>query len=477
MVLFKFAGYSHGAKVPAQRPRGVVRRDDGGARALTHHRRMTQNPQPRVTWRTHLSLALLALVYIFSFIDRQVVAVLIEPIKREFGVGDTAIGLLTGLAFGVLYAALGIPVGRLADRGNRRNIVAVCCGLWSLATIACGMVVQFWQLLLARMSVAVGEAGGMAPSIALLSDLYPKERRALAIGVFMMGSNLGLLLGLALGGWIAQHYGWRTTFITFGLPGLVLALLVRLLVHEPRRGGFELAQPVAPAIQEPLLAQVRRLLAMPSLRNVALACGVGGVAAYGYGIWVPSFLVRSHGMSIAHAGLLFGLASGGGAMAGALFGGWLCDRLAQRDARWQIGLPLLGALLSVPAALAFLLWPAADFWQLGTLRVPHAMVFALLFGFFAAWWPALSYNAVSQMVTASERTVAAAVLNLFITLLGVGLGPLVTGFFSDLLAPVYGAEALRWSLAAVCCLFLGTVFFFSLALKTYGPRLRALAVA
>jgi len=147
------------------------------------------------------------------------------------------------------------------------------------------------------------------------------------------------------------------------------------------------------------------------------------------------------------------------------------------NAAGEIGLPLLGALLSVPAALAFLLWPAADVWPLGTLRVPHAMVFALLFGFFAAWWPALSYNAVSQMVTASERTVAAAVLNLFITLLGVGLGPLVTGFFSDLLAPVYGAEALRWSLAAVCCLFLGTVFFFSLALKTYGPRLRALAVA
>ena len=201
---------------------------------------------PRVTWRTHVSLFLLALVYIFSFIDRQVIAVLIEPIKHEFGATDTQMGLLSGLAFGLLYALLGVPVGKLADTYNRRNIVAVCCGLWSLATLACGMAAQFWQLLLARMSGAIGEAGGMAPSISIVSDLYPKERRSFAISLFMMGPNLGVLIGLALGAWIAQHYGWRVTFAAFGIPGMLLALLVWWWVQEPRRGGFEVAAAPAP---------------------------------------------------------------------------------------------------------------------------------------------------------------------------------------------------------------------------------------
>src|SRR5574337_1340889 len=172
-----------------------------------------------VTWRTHLSLLLLSLVYIFSYIDRQVIAVVIEPIKHEFGLSDSAMGVLSGLAFGVMYAGLGIPVGRFADSHSRRKIAAVCATLWSLATMACGLAMNFWQMLLARMSVAVGEAGGMAPSISLISDLYPKKNRALAISVFMMGPQLGLLIGLVVGGWIAQHYGWRHAFIWLARRG------------------------------------------------------------------------------------------------------------------------------------------------------------------------------------------------------------------------------------------------------------------
>jgi MFS family permease len=434
------------------------------------------NP-PGVTWRTHLSLALLGLVYVFSYIDRQVIAVLIQPIKQEFGVSDTLMGLLTGLAFGLLYAAMGVPMGRLADRGNRRAIVAVCCALWSLATMACGLAGQFWQLLLARMSVAIGEAGGMAPSISLVSDLYPKHRRSLAISLFMMGPHLGVLIGLAVGGWVAQQYGWRAAFLVFGAPGIALGLLVWLCVPEPRRGGFETAAPAAPAAQESLGAQMLRLLAQPAFRHLAVGCGIAGIAGYGYGIWTPSFLVRTHGLSIAHAGLMFGVASGLGAISGALFSGWICDRLTQRDPRWQIGLPMLGLLLCVPAALAFLLWPAGDYWLLAGLKVPHAMVFAMLFGFLASWWPSLAYSATSQMVAAGERAVAAAVLNLFITLLGAGAGPLVTGLLSDLLTPQYGEQALRWSLVSVSCLFLLTVVFFAWAVQPYRRRISALAAA
>lgn len=434
---------------------------------LPHH-------PPRVTWRTHLSLALLALVYIFSFIDRQVIAILIEPIKTEFGASDTQMGLLTGLAFGLLYAALGVPVGKLADRYNRRAIVAVCCGLWSLATMACGFAHHFWQLLLARMSVAIGEAGGMAPSISLVSDLYPPKQRSFMISLFMMGPNLGVLIGLALGGWIAQHHGWRATFVWFGAPGVVLAVLVMLLVREPRRGGFETAAALAQVQQQPsesLWTQVRRLLAITAFRRLALACGMAGIAGYGYGVWTPSFLVRTHGLSIAQAGLLFGVASGVGAVVGALCSGWLCDRLVARDVRWQLGLPLVGVVVSIPCAIAFFVWPTTGVWMLGGLGVPHALAFAMAFGFFASWWPSLSYSATSHMVGSNERSVAAALLNFFITLFGVGAGPLVTGMVSDWLTPVFGVQALRWSLVCVMLLMVPTALLLATALKPYRTRL------
>ncbi len=425
---------------------------------------------PTVSPRAHLSLALLALVYIFSYIDRQVISILIEPIKREFGVSDTAMGMLTGLAFALLYAGLGVPVGKLADRGNRRNIVAVCCALWSVATLACGLVPRFWMLVVARMSVAIGEAGGMAPSIALVSDLYPKERRSLVITLFMMGPHLGVLIGLALGGWIAQQYGWRATFVCFGAPGLVLAALVWLLVREPRRGAFE-----APAPADAGPSRMLALLAIPAFRNVCLACGVAGIAGYGYGVWTPSFLVRSHGMTIAHAGLVFGVTSGIGAIVGALLSGLLCDKLVRRDPRWQLGLPMLGVALSIPAALAFFLWPSGGYWMLGALKVPHPIAFAFIFALFASWWPALSYSATSHMVPAHQRSTAAATLNLFMTLFGLGIGPMAIGFLSDRFVPLYGQQGLRYALASAMCLMVCSVVLYGLAMTPYRVRLAAMA--
>jgi MFS family permease len=437
-------------------------------------------PPAAVTWRSHLSLALLGLVYIFSYIDRQAIAVLVEPIKREFGVSDTAMGLLTGLAFGLLYAGLGVPIGRLADRANRRNIVAVCCTLWSMATMACGVAVQFWHLLVARMAVSIGEAGGMAPSISLVSDLYPKRHRSLAISLFMMGPHFGVLIGLGLGGWIAQHYGWRSAFLWLGAPGVILGPLVWLLVREPPRGGFETpptasapASALSPA-RESMWDGLWRLLSIPAFRWLCLGCGIAGISGYGYGVWVPSFLVRTHELTIAHAGLVFGVASGVGAVAGALVSGWLCDRLVTRDVRWQIGLPIIGVLLAIPAALALFLWPAGGHWMLGSVKVPHPIGFALLFGFFASWWPSLSYSAVSQMVPAHERATAAAVLNLFVTLFGVGAGPLVTGMISDVLTPLYGVQALRYALVAVVSLMALTAGLYAFALEPYRRRLQAL---
>lgn len=438
-----------------------------------------QTPPPTVNWRTHLSLALLALVYIFSFIDRQVLSILLEPIKQEFGASDTQMGLLTGLAFGLIYALLGIPVGRLADTKNRRNIVALCCGIWSLATAACGFATQYWHMLAARMSVAVGEAGGMAPSISIVSDSYPPKMRSFAISLFMMGPNLGTLLGLVIGGMVAQYYGWRSVFLAFGIPGVILAVLVYLFVKEPVRGAYEAPRPAAAAkeAREPMLKQVGRLMGMKPLRYICLACGMAGVAGYGYGVWAPSFFIRIHGMSIAHAGLVFGVASGSGAVLGAMFCGWLSDKLTQRDARWQLRLGAIGTLCAVPAGLAVFFWPVSDFWMLGSIKVPFAMLFAMIFGFFGAWFATLSYSAVSQMVNANERSVAAALLNLFITLLGVGAGPLVTGILSDYFAKTHGTDGLRWALSGVTCMFLFTVLFFVLAINPYKQRLQQMKSA
>ena len=438
-----------------------------------------QTPPPVVNWRTHLSLALLALVYIFSFIDRQVLSILLEPIKHEFGASDTQMGLLTGLAFGLIYALLGIPVGRMADTQNRRNIVAVCCGVWSLATAACGFATQYWHMLIARMSVAVGEAGGMAPSISIVSDSYPPKMRSFAISLFMMGPNLGTLLGLVIGGMVAQYYGWRSVFLAFGIPGVVLALLVFLFVKEPVRGAYEApkAKPVADAPRESMFKQVSRLFGMKPLRYICLACGMAGIAGYGYGVWAPSFFIRIHGMSIAHAGLVFGLASGLGAVFGAMFCGKLSDKLTQRDPRWQIRLAAIGTFLAVPAGIAVFFWPVSDFWMVSSIKVPYAMAFALIFGFFASWFATLSYSAVSQMVQSSERSVAAALLNLFITLLGVGMGPLVTGVLSDYFAKTHGTEGLRWALMGVTSLLFFTVLFFALAVNPYKQRLQQLQSA
>lgn len=438
-----------------------------------------QTPPPVVNWRTHLSLALLALVYIFSFIDRQVLSILLEPIKQEFGASDTQMGLLTGLAFGLIYALLAIPVGRLADTHNRRNIVALCCGAWSLATAACGFATQYWHMLIARMSVAVGEAGGMAPSISIVSDSYPPKMRSFAISLFMMGPNLGTLLGLVIGGMVAQYYGWRSVFLAFGIPGVILALLVYLFAKEPARGAYEAPKvaPVAAAPREPMLKQVSRLLRMKTMRYLCLACGMAGVAGYGYGVWAPTFFIRLHDMSISHAGLVFGLASGSGAVLGAMFCGWLSDKLTQRDVRWQLRLAAIGTFCAVPAGLAVFFWPVSDFWMLGSIKVPFSMVFAVLFGFLGAWFPTLSYSAVSQIVTASERSVAAAVLNLFMTLLGVGVGPLVTGVLSDYFAQTHGTAGLRWALSGVTCMFLLTALFFALAISPYKQRLEQVKTA
>ena len=418
--------------------------------------------QPAHGWRSHYALLMLLFVYTMSFIDRQVMGILVQPIKHEFGVSDTAMGVLTGLAFSLFYSALAIPFGRYADRANRRNFVACCCAAWSVMTALCGMATGFWSLTLARMGVAVGEAGGGPPSISMIADHYPPQQRGRAMSVYMLGPQIGILLGLTLGGWIAQHHGWRAAFLIMSIPGVLAALLLRFTAVEPRRGQWDApgSAPVG-AAAEPMRVLLRDLWASRAFVRITLACLLMGVTGYGIGIWTPAFLVRSHGMSLQGAGIVMGLMGGIFAMLGALTSGWLSDKLGKRDARWHIGVPMLGCLLALPSGLAFFIMPAGDAWQIGGMLVPHALGFYVLFAFTAVWWTGPVYAVLAELIPAHRRSSGMAIFNLGITMLGGGLGPLLVGMLSDFLMPQFGNEALRWALAITTgtCFLLGMLVF------------------
>lgn len=421
-------------------------------------------------WRSHYTLVVLLFVYTMSFIDRQIMGILIQPIKQEFQVSDTAMGVLSGLTFALFYSALAIPFGRHADRANRRNFVAYCCAAWSAMTALCGMAAGYWTLALARVGVAVGEAGGTAPSISMVADHYPPERRGRAMGVYWLGPQLGILFGLTLGGWIAQRHGWRMAFIWMSVPGVLAALLLRFTAVEPRRGAWEATVP-AGGPGESLREVARDLWASRAFTRITLAGLMMGFTGYGIGIWTPAFLVRSHGMTLQGAGAVMGLLGGMAAALGALASGWLSDTLARRDPRWRIGVPLLGCLLSIPTGLAFYLMPASDAWQFGGMVVPRAIGFYLLFGLTAVWWTAPVYAVLAELIAPHRRATALAIFNLGLTMIGGGLGPLLVGLLSDMLVPHFGNEALRWALAITTgsCFLMGLLAFVS-ALKAYDAE-------
>lgn len=397
-------------------------------------------------WRSHYTLVLLLFVYTMSFIDRQIMGILMEPIKREFQVSDTAMGLLSGLTFALFYSTLAIPFGRYADRANRRNFVAWCCAAWSAMTAVCGMAAGFWTLALARVGVAVGEAGGTAPSLSMVADHYPPARRGRAMGVYWLGPQLGILFGLTLGGWIAHHHGWRSAFLWMAVPGLLAAALLRFTGVEPLRGRWEGPAAVG-ATAEPLRVLLRDLWTSPAFMRSMAAAMLMGLAGYGIGMWTPAFLVRTHGMSLQGAGAVMGLLGGLMAALGALLSGWLSDTLSRRDPRWRLGVPALGCLLSVPSGLAFYLMPAGQVWVVADLQVPVAVGFYLAFGFTAVWWTAPLFAVLSELIAPHRRATALSVFNLGMTVVGAGLGPLAVGMLSDALTPMFGQNALRWALA------------------------------
>lgn len=409
-------------------------------------------------------LGLLMVVGVFSWVDRQIFAVLLESIKLEFSFSDTQLGLLGGVAFGLFYATVGLPVAWLADKFNRRNIIAIALGTWSLMTALCGMATGFTSLFLARMGVGIGEAGGSPPSQSLISDYFPPERRGFALGVLFMYLPLGFLVGFLVGGWVNQFFGWRTAFMVVGLPGVILAVLLRLTLREPPRGHSENLPHSGPPPS--LLSTIRYFLSRSALRHLPLAGAVHGIGAWGAGLWMPAYFMRVHGMSSGEVGTWFALIFGIAGAAGTLYGGYLADSIVRRtgDARWYAWFSGLVILATVPFSFLVYLWPTP---------IP-----ALLFFIIPVWVGHMFLGPVTATIQnlggVRRRAMAAAFYLFLANLISMTCGPLIIGILSDVFQAQYGHESLRYSLLVLVVLtsvWAAVHFFF--AAKTLREDLQA----
>jgi len=404
-----------------------------------------------IGWRSHGLLFLLAMMYADSFVGRQIIAVMIEPIKQEFGASDTAMGLVSGLAFAAVYVLLGLPAGRLADHWPRTRLLAISCALWALATVACGLSTSFTMLVIARMAVAVFESPSTSTSMSIIADIYPPHRRSFAISCYTAAPTFSTIIGLSVGAWVVDEYGWRSAFFAVAVPALVISAVFAFVMRDPPRGRFDLSHAHAAHPVQSLLGSARELLSQPAYRCLVLSCGLTTFSAYAYAMWNASFLVRSHDLPLQYAGILAGLVGGTFAGLGALFSGWLTDRLAVKNAHWQIGIPVIGHVLGSCALLTYLLWPQDILLQVGAVPVPSAMLWCALASFFSVWWVGPSFSLLTQLVPAHRRATAVALQTIISTLCGVGIGPLATGLLSDALLPMFGDESLRYALLLITC--------------------------
>ncbi|MCB1644059.1 MAG: MFS transporter [Pseudomonadales bacterium] len=386
-------------------------------------------------WYKWYALAVLVLVYISSHVDRQIMGILVEPIKAELGATDSQMGLLMGLTFALFYATLGMPIAMLADRGNRRNIITAAVTIWSAMTVACGYAQSFVQLTIARIGVGVGEAGSSPPSHSMISDMFPLKQRGTAMGIYALGVNFGLLLAYLTGGWMSEHWGWRTTFIAVGLPGLLLAVLVRFTVEEPVRGAQDdKSRPQAKAPS--FLTVAKYIWNTPAARHVIFGSSLAGFVGYGMTLWLPAFFMRSHGLTPTEMGFTLAMMSGVVGGAGTFMAGKLADMLASRDERWFAWVVAIGKAGLVPFLVWFFL----------TMDFKSALAIYLIPAFFGGFYLAPTFAMVQSLVKPEMRAVAASICLFLLNIIGLGIGPWGVGVLSDYLEPEFGKESLRYAL-------------------------------
>lgn len=399
---------------------------------------MNQQQQAVVRSSPNVVLALLLLAYIFNFLDRQILGILAGPIKADLNLSDTEFGAIGGLAFAILYSVLGVPLAMLADRTSRSGVVAAALAVWSGFTALCGVATSFWQLFLFRLGVGVGEAGGVAPSYALIADYFPPVQRARALAIFSLGIPIGLAAGTLLGAYIATWVDWRAAFIFMGVVGILLAPVLRYLVRDVPKPAPGLADS-AP------LGEVFGLLARkPTFWLLAFGASASSLCGYGLAIWTPSIIIRSFGLDLISTGQFIGSLLLIGGTAGVFAGGWLADRFGTKDRAWYARLPAIAWLITAPTWVLGLMAP--DLWiAWPLLLIPNALNIL---------WLGPVATAIQHLAPRHMRATASACFLMINNLIGLGVGPLLIGSLSDALTRSYGVDALRY--AAVAC----TSFYF-----------------
>lgn len=403
----------------------------------------------------YYALGLLTLVYVFNFIDRQIVVILQESIKLELGLMDWQLGMLSGFAFAVFYVLMGVPIARIADTGNRRNVISISLALWSAMTALCGMVGNFWQLLLARIGVGVGEAGCSPPAHSIISDMFPVEQRATALSTYNMGINFGVFIGFLAGGWINEYLGWRMAFVTVGIPGVLFAVWVRMSLKEPPRGLSEVNH--VDNNPPPLTDVFKLLWDRVSFRHMAMAAGLHAFVSYGVGGWMAPFLQRVHELGSGETANWLAPIAALPAAVGAFLGGYLCDKYGKSDMRMYIWIPAGAIVIALPFQLA------AYFIADHRVAMLVYAIPVLLNACYLGPMLAMTHGLVSLRM----RAVSSSVLFLVLNFIGLGLGPLFTGILSDVFGASMGAgEGLRWALTIVTLTNIWAAIHYMMAAKT-----------
>lgn len=415
--------------------------------------------------RTYV-LILLTLVYTFNHIDRQILVILLEPIKADLNLDDSQLGLLSGLAFAAFYATLGIPIAMWADRGNRRNIIALALTVWSGMTALSGLAQSYWHLLFARMGVGVGEAGGTPPATSIISDLYGPNERATALGIYTTGIGLGILAGFIIGGFVYEAWGWRAAFFFAGIPGLILALVVRFTLKEPQRGAVESRQAEGDA---PTLAETLKFIGgQTSFLFLLAGCCLICISANAFLVFTSSHLQRTYDVGPGDVAMPLGILIGGVGGIGAVVIGRLCDRLSEKDMKWRPWTIGICAALALPFAWLFLQAPSIEL----------AYAWNLVPSFIGLVYASVAYTASQELVGLRMRAFASAFMLFCLTLIGIGGGPTLAGWLSTHFEQAGAATPLKSALEIILVLNALSVIFLYLSGRTYDRDVkRAAAVS
>jgi MFS family permease len=412
----------------------------------------------------HYVLGTLTLVSTLNSLDSGLMILLLQPIKQDLHLSDSQLGFLTGIAFGLFYATLGLPIARWADRGNRTTITAMAIGLWGLTVMTCVFVTNFIQLVAARVAAGIGESGCMPATYSLVGDYFPQPaERTRAMTLYMLAGPLAPMVSFILGGWLNEHYGWRLAFFAIGIPGLLFAVLIKSTISEPRVQSGRLA------VVERRMSRTTEVLAtvwrQRSSRHLGLAIILLFTMGLGLSPWYAAFMMRSHGMDTAELGVWLGLIFGAGGLTGTLLGGYVAGRWFARNERGQMRLSAIVLVSLVPCFALFVLVPQKS--QALIALTPLVMVANFTLG--------PTFALMQRLVTDEMRATTLALVMFLANLIGMGVGPQSVGILSDLLMPVFGSDSLRYAMLAVSLVTLWSAYHFWQVGKTVHDDLEAVA--